>query len=316
MKKTLYSILFFTVLFLTGCTNYTEVEMIKSEVATLINDISFEESTERIINISLDIDLEIDGRIIMEYPEGMESQSSTLKVEGKLDLYADLRTYDRFRVYAEFDLEINVEEGFFTPISGMQSASVGSIYVDNENAYINVIETSDHSEMTIKGQDKSNISEASFNELKTILTNLDNIIPLKDSLSKLDYTTYQSNDKYKLITNDFEVTVNTFYENIFTKLFGLEMSSQEVTLENKDNYKSEMTLYIGNYLESLKSSNNLSHSIKAVYTEADFYKITFDINIKLINELTINFNARFPKSVDLDELKEYPRLGAGMPSPF
>lgn len=316
MKKTLYSILFITVLFLTGCTNYTEVEMTKSEVATLINDISFEESTERIINISLDIDLEIDGRIIMEYPEGMESQSSTLKVEGKLDLYADLRTYDRFRVYAEFDLEINVEESFFTPINGMQSASVGIIYVDNENAYINVIQTSDHSEMTIKGQDKSNISEASFNELKTILTNLDNIIPLKDSLSKLDYTTYQSNDKYKLITNDFEVTVNTFYENIFTKLFGLEMSSQEVTLENKDNYKSEMTLYIGNYLESLKSSNNLSHSIKAVYTEADFYKTTFDINIKLINELTINFNARFPKSIDLDELKEYPRLGAGMPSPF
>ena len=338
----------FAMLLLVSClpqkkSEQEQVELSAAEAAALLDAVNLSESGKNVFSLETEIDLQFLIKLpAPEEPGAEEPEDVGLKINGSVNVYADVQEFVGSYIYANVNLSYELVgdiDAFLAPYLEMlmplaeppfsladysRASVVADIYVIEGIAYVDatitiagvessfkrydVMFTAEDfaaSEGEVPGEEGMNITEADILEL----------------LEKADLTTYKIGDLYEFIISmrqeDFEALIQ---EMIADTLGEMLPPGTLVTVTHNGEFRNEISLKFSQKLERVKFTSKMDVliDVSAIGAQFGINEVVMKTNISV----DANFKARMPENLPgVEEFADYEQgidmsiFGPLMPQP-
>lgn len=338
----------FAMLLLVSClpqkkSEQEQVELSAAEAAALLDAVNLSESGKNVFSLETEIDLQFLITLpAPEEPGAEEPEDVGLKINGSVNVYADVQEFVGSYIYANVNLSYELVgdiDAFLAPYLEMlmplaeppfsladysRASVVADIYVIEGIAYVDATITIAGVELSFKrydvmftaedfaasegevpGEEGMNITEADILEL----------------LEKADLTTYKIGDLYEFIISmrqeDFEALIQ---EMIADMLGEMLPPGTLVTVTHNGEFRNEISLKFSQKLERVKFTSKMDVliDVSAIGAQFGINEVVMKTNISV----DANFKARMPENLPgVEEFADYEQgidmsiFGPLMPQP-
>lgn len=338
----------FAMLLLVSClpqkkSEQEQVELSAAEAAALLDAVNLSESGKNVFSLETEIDLQFLITLpAPEEPGAEEPEDVGLKINGSVNVYADVQEFVGSYIYANVNLSYELVgdiDAFLAPYLEMlmplaeppfsladysRASVVADIYVIEGIAYVDATITIAGVELSFKrydvmftaedfaasegevpGEEGMNITEADILEL----------------LEKADLTTYKIGDLYEFIISmrqeDFEALIQ---EMIADMLGEMLPPGTLVTVTHNGEFTNEISLKFSQKLERVKFTSKMDVliDVSAIGAQFGINEVVMKTNISV----DANFKARMPENLPgVEEFADYEQgidmaiFGPLMPQP-
>jgi hypothetical protein len=338
----------FAMLLLVSClpqkkSEQEQVELSAAEAAALLDAVNLSESGKNVFSLETEIDLQFLIKLpAPEEPGAEEPEDVGLKINGSVNVYADVQEFVGSYIYANVNLSYELVgdiDAFLAPYLEMlmplaeppfsladysRASVVADIYVIEGIAYVDATITIAGVELSFKrydvmftaedfaasegevpGEEGMNITEADILEL----------------LEKADLTTYKIGDLYEFIISmrqeDFEALIQ---EMIADTLGEMLPPGTLVTVTHNGEFRNEISLKFSQKLERVKFTSKMDVliDVSAIGAQFGINEVVMKTNISV----DANFKARMPENLPgVEEFADYEQgidmsiFGPLMPQP-
>lgn len=338
----------FAMLLLVSClpqkkSEQEQVELSAAEAAALLDAVNLSESGKNVFSLETEIDLQFLIKLpAPEEPGAEEPEDVGLKIDGSVNVYADVQEFVGSYIYANVNLSYELVgdiDAFLAPYLEMlmplaeppfsladysRASVVADIYVIEGIAYVDATITIAGVELSFKrydvmftaedfaasegevpGEEGMNITEADILEL----------------LEKADLTTYKIGDLYEFIISmrqeDFEALIQ---EMIADMLGEILPPGTLVTVTHNGEFRNEISLKFSQKLERVKFTSKMDVliDVSAIGAQFGINEVVIKTNISV----DANFKARMPENLPgVEEFADYEQgidmsiFGPLMPQP-
>lgn len=338
----------FAMLLLVSClpqkkSEQEQVELSAAEAAALLDAVNLSESGKNVFSLETEIDLQFLITLpAPEEPGAEEPEDVGLKINGSVNVYADVQEFVGSYIYANVNLSYELVgdiDAFLAPYLEMlmplaeppfsladysRASVVADIYVIEGIAYVDATITIAGVELSFKrydvmftaedfaasegevpGEEGMNITEADILEL----------------LEKADLTTYKIGDLYEFIISmrqeDFEALIQ---EMIADMLGEILPPGTLVTVTHNGEFRNEISLKFSQKLERVKFTSKMDVliDVSAIGAQFGINEVVMKTNISV----DANFKARMPENLPgVEEFADYEQgidmsiFGPLMPQP-
>ena len=338
----------FAMLLLVSClpqkkSEQEQVELSAAEAAALLDAVNLSESGKNVFSLETEIDLQFLIKLpAPEEPGAEEPEDVGLKINGSVNVYADVQEFVGSYIYANVNLSYELVgdiDAFLAPYLEMlmplaeppfsladysRASVVADIYVIEGIAYVDATITIAGVELSFKrydvmftaevfaasegevpGEEGMNITEADILEL----------------LEKADLTTYKIGDLYEFIISmrqeDFEALIQ---EMIADMLYYMLPPGTLVTVTHNGEFRNEISLKFSQKLERVKFTSKMDVliDVSAIGAQFGINEVVMKTNISV----DANFKARMPENLPgVEEFADYEQgidmsiFGPLMPQP-
>lgn len=338
----------FAMLLLVSClpqkkSEQEQVELSAAEAAALLDAVNLSESGKNVFSLETEIDLQFLITLpAPEEPGAEEPEDVGLKINGSVNVYADVQEFVGSYIYANVNLSYELVgdiDAFLAPYLEMlmplaeppfsladysRASVVADIYVIEGIAYVDATITIAGVELSFKrydvmftaedfaasegevpGEEGMNITEADILEL----------------LEKADLTTYKIGDLYDFIISmrqeDFEALIQ---EMIADMLGEILPPGTLVTVTHNGEFRNEISLKFSQKLERVKFTSKMDVliDVSAIGAQFGINEVVMKTNISV----DANFKARMPENLPgVEEFADYEQgidmsiFGPLMPQP-
>lgn len=338
----------FAMLLLVSClpqkkSEQEQVELSAAEAAALLDAVNLSESGKNVFSLETEIDLQFLITLpAPEEPGAEEPEDVGLKINGSVNVYADVQEFVGSYIYANVNLSYELVgdiDAFLAPYLEMlmplaeppfsladysRASVVADIYVIEGIAYVDATITIAGVELSFKrydvmftaedfaasegevpGEEGMNITEADILEL----------------LEKADLTTYKIGDLYEFIISmrqeDFEALIQ---EMIADTLGEMLPPGTLVTVTHNGEFRNEISLKFSQKLERVKFTSKMDVliDVSAIGAQFGINEVVMKTNISV----DANFKARMPENLPgVEEFADYEQgidmsiFGPLMPQP-
>lgn len=338
----------FAMLLLVSClpqkkSEQEQVELSAAEAAALLDAVNLSESGKNVFSLETEIDLQFLIKLpAPEEPGAEEPEDVGLKINGSVNVYADVQEFVGSYIYANVNLSYELVgdiDAFLAPYLEMlmplaeppfsladysRASVVADIYVIEGIAYVDATITIAGVELSFKrydvmftaedfaasegevpGEEGMNITEADILEL----------------LEKADLTTYKIGDLYEFIISmrqeDFEALIQ---EMIADMLGEMLPPGTLVTVTHNGEFTNEISLKFSQKLERVKFTSKMDVliDVSAIGAQFGINEVVIKTNISV----DANFKARMPENLPgVEEFADYEQgidmsiFGPLMPQP-
>lgn len=338
----------FAMLLLVSClpqkkSEQEQVELSAAEAAALLDAVNLSESGKNVFSLETEIDLQFLIKLpAPEEPGAEEPEDVGLKINGSVNVYADVQEFVGSYIYANVNLSYELVgdiDAFLAPYLEMlmplaeppfsladysRASVVADIYVIEGIAYVDATITIAGVELSFKrydvmftaedfaasegevpGEEGMNITEADILEL----------------LEKADLTTYKIGDLYEFIISmrqeDFEALIQ---EMIADTLGEILPPGTLVTVTHNGEFTNEISLKFSQKLERVKFTSKMDVliDVSAIGAQFGINEVVMKTNISV----DANFKARMPENLPgVEEFADYEQgidmsiFGPLMPQP-
>lgn len=338
----------FAMLLLVSClpqkkSEQEQVELSAAEAAALLDAVNLSESGKNVFSLETEIDLQFLITLpAPEEPGAEEPEDVGLKINGSVNVYADVQEFVGSYIYANVNLSYELVgdiDAFLAPYLEMlmplaeppfsladysRASVVADIYVIEGIAYVDATITIAGVELSFKrydvmftaedfaasegevpGEEGMNITEADILEL----------------LEKADLTTYKIGDLYEFIISmrqeDFEALIQ---EMIADMLGEMLPPGTLVTVTHNGEFTNEISLKFSQKLERVKFTSKMDVliDVSAIGAQFGINEVVIKTNISV----DANFKARMPENLPgVEEFADYEQgidmsiFGPLMPQP-
>lgn len=338
----------FAMLLLVSClpqkkSEQEQVELSAAEAAALLDAVNLSESGKNVFSLETEIDLQFLIKLpAPEEPGAEEPEDVGLKINGSVNVYADVQEFVGSYIYANVNLSYELVgdiDAFLAPYLEMlmplaeppfsladysRASVVADIYVIEGIAYVDATITIAGVELSFKrydvmftaedfaasegevpGEEGMNITEADILEL----------------LEKADLTTYKIGDLYDFIISmrqeDFEALIQ---EMIADMLGEMLPPGTLVTVTHNGEFTNEISLKFSQKLERVKFTSKMDVliDVSAIGAQFGINEVVMKTNISV----DANFKARMPENLPgVEEFADYEQgidmsiFGPLMPQP-
>lgn len=338
----------FAMLLLVSClpqkkSEQEQVELSAAEAAALLDAVNLSESGKNVFSLETEIDLQFLIKLpAPEEPGAEEPEDVGLKIDGSVNVYADVQEFVGSYIYANVNLSYELVgdiDAFLAPYLEMlmplaeppfsladysRASVVADIYVIEGIAYVDATITIAGVELSFKrydvmftaedfaasegevpGEEGMNITEADILEL----------------LEKADLTTYKIGDLYEFIISmrqeDFEALIQ---EMIADMLGEMLPPGTLVTVTHNGEFRNEISLKFSQKLERVKFTSKMDVliDVSAIGAQFGINEVVMKTNISV----DANFKARMPENLPgVEEFADYEQgidmsiFGPLMPQP-
>lgn len=338
----------FAMLLLVSClpqkkSEQEQVELSAAEAAALLDAVNLSESGKNVFSLETEIDLQFLIKLpAPEEPGAEEPEDVGLKINGSVNVYADVQEFVGSYIYANVNLSYELVgdiDAFLAPYLEMlmplaeppfsladysRASVVADIYVIEGIAYVDATITIAGVELSFKrydvmftaedfaasegevpGEEGMNITEADILEL----------------LEKADLTTYKIGDLYDFIISmrqeDFEALIQ---EMIADMLGEMLPPGTLVTVTHNGEFRNEISLKFSQKLERVKFTSKMDVliDVSAIGAQFGINEVVMKTNISV----DANFKARMPENLPgVEEFADYEQgidmsiFGPLMPQP-
>jgi hypothetical protein len=338
----------FAMLLLVSClpqkkSEQEQVELSAAEAAALLDAVNLSESGKNVFSLETEIDLQFLIKLpAPEEPGAEEPEDVGLKINGSVNVYADVQEFVGSYIYANVNLSYELVgdiDAFLAPYLEMlmplaeppfsladysRASVVADIYVIEGIAYVDATITIAGVELSFKrydvmftaedfaasegevpGEEGMNITEADILEL----------------LEKADLTTYKIGDLYEFIISmrqeDFEALIQ---EMIADMLGEMLPPGTLVTVTHNGEFRNEISLKFSQKLERVKFTSKMDVliDVSAIGAQFGINEVVMKTNISV----DANFKARMPENLPgVEEFADYEQgidmsiFGPLMPQP-
>ncbi len=338
----------FAMLLLVSClpqkkSEQEQVELSAAEAAALLDAVNLSESGKNVFSLETEIDLQFLIKLpAPEEPGAEEPEDVGLKINGSVNVYADVQEFVGSYIYANVNLSYELVgdiDAFLAPYLEMlmplaeppfsladysRASVVADIYVIEGIAYVDATITIAGVELSFKrydvmftaedfaasegevpGEEGMNITEADILEL----------------LEKADLTTYKIGDLYEFIISmrqeDFEALIQ---EMIADMLGEMLPPGTLVTVTHNGEFRNEISLKFSQKLERVKFTSKMDVliDVSAIGAQFGINEVVIKTNISV----DANFKARMPENLPgVEEFADYEQgidmsiFGPLMPQP-
>lgn len=338
----------FAMLLLVSClpqkkSEQEQVELSAAEAAALLDAVNLSESGKNVFSLETEIDLQFLIKLpAPEEPGAEEPEDVGLKINGSVNVYADVQEFVGSYIYANVNLSYELVgdiDAFLAPYLEMlmplaeppfsladysRASVVADIYVIEGIAYVDATITIAGVELSFKrydvmftaedfaasegevpGEEGMNITEADILEL----------------LEKADLTTYKIGDLYEFIISmrqeDFEALIQ---EMIADMLGEILPPGTLVTVTHNGEFRNEISLKFSQKLERVKFTSKMDVliDVSAIGAQFGINEVVIKTNISV----DANFKARMPENLPgVEEFADYEQgidmsiFGPLMPQP-
>lgn len=338
----------FAMLLLVSClpqkkSEQEQVELSAAEAAALLDAVNLSESGKNVFSLETEIDLQFLIKLpAPEEPGAEEPEDVGLKINGSVNVYADVQEFVGSYIYANVNLSYELVgdiDAFLAPYLEMlmplaeppfsladysRASVVADIYVIEGIAYVDATITIAGVELSFKrydvmftaedfaasegevpGEEGMNITEADILEL----------------LEKADLTTYKIGDLYEFIISmrqeDFEALIQ---EMIADMLGEILPPGTLVTVTHNGEFRNEISLKFSQKLERVKFTSKMDVliDVSAIGAQFGINEVVMKTNISV----DANFKARMPENLPgVEEFADYEQgidmsiFGPLMPQP-
>lgn len=338
----------FAMLLLVSClpqkkSEQEQVELSAAEAAALLDAVNLSESGKNVFSLETEIDLQFLITLpAPEEPGAEEPEDVGLKINGSVNVYADVQEFVGSYIYANVNLSYELVgdiDAFLAPYLEMlmplaeppfsladysRASVVADIYVIEGIAYVDATITIAGVELSFKrydvmftaedfaasegevpGEEGMNITEADILEL----------------LEKADLTTYKIGDLYDFIISmrqeDFEALIQ---EMIADMLGEMLPPGTLVTVTHNGEFRNEISLKFSQKLERVKFTSKMDVliDVSAIGAQFGINEVVIKTNISV----DANFKARMPENLPgVEEFADYEQgidmsiFGPLMPQP-
>lgn len=338
----------FAMLLLVSClpqkkSEQEQVELSAAEAAALLDAVNLSESGKNVFSLETEIDLQFLIKLpAPEEPGAEEPEDVGLKINGSVNVYADVQEFVGSYIYANVNLSYELVgdiDAFLAPYLEMlmplaeppfsladysRASVVADIYVIEGIAYVDATITIAGVELSFKrydvmftaedfaasegevpGEEGMNITEADILEL----------------LEKADLTTYKIGDLYEFIISmrqeDFEALIQ---EKIADMLGEMLPPGTLVTVTHNGEFRNEISLKFSQKLERVKFTSKMDVliDVSAIGAQFGINEVVMKTNISV----DANFKARMPENLPgVEEFADYEQgidmsiFGPLMPQP-
>jgi len=338
----------FAMLLLVSClpqkkSEQEQVELSAAEAAALLDAVNLSESGKNVFSLETEIDLQFLIKLpAPEEPGAEEPEDVGLKINGSVNVYADVQEFVGSYIYANVNLSYELVgdiDAFLAPYLEMlmplaeppfsladysRASVVADIYVIEGIAYVDATITIAGVELSFKrydvmftaedfaasegevpGEEGMNITEADILEL----------------LEKADLTTYKIGDLYEFIISmrqeDFEALIQ---EMIADTLGEMLPPGTLVTVTHNGEFTNEISLKFSQKLERVKFTSKMDVliDVSAIGAQFGINEVVMKTNISV----DANFKARMPENLPgVEEFADYEQgidmsiFGPLMPQP-
>lgn len=313
----------FAMLLLVSClpqkkSEQEQVELSAAEAAALLDAVNLSESGKNVFSLETEIDLQFLIKLpAPEEPGAEEPEDVGLKINGSVNVYADVQEFVGSYIYANVNLSYELVgdiDAFLAPYLEMlmplaeppfsladysRASVVADIYVIEGIAYVDATITIAGVELSFKrydvmftaedfaasegevpGEEGMNITEADILEL----------------LEKADLTTYKIGDLYEFIISmrqeDFEALIQ---EMIADMLGEMLPPGTLVTVTHNGEFTNEISLKFSQKLERVKFTSKMDVliDVSAIGAQFGINEVVMKTNISV----DANFKARMPENL-------------------
>lgn len=313
----------FAMLLLVSClpqkkSEQEQVELSAAEAAALLDAVNLSESGKNVFSLETEIDLQFLIKLpAPEEPGAEEPEDVGLKINGSVNVYADVQEFVGSYIYANVNLSYELVgdiDAFLAPYLEMlmplaeppfsladysRASVVADIYVIEGIAYVDATITIAGVELSFKrydvmftaedfaasegevpGEEGMNITEADILEL----------------LEKADLTTYKIGDLYEFIISmrqeDFEALIQ---EMIADMLGEMLPPGTLVTVTHNGEFRNEISLKFSQKLERVKFTSKMDVliDVSAIGAQFGINEVVMKTNISV----DANFKARMPENL-------------------
>ena len=290
MKKVfLLIMILFAGFLLASCNNKKEMEVTRQEAQQMLASVDGNKSLDHTASIKGKINLEV---FIKSKDEENHEMSQTMKMEGSIDAYADLSSYENHFVYAKLVLKMNQS----TTMPGIETQNnVMSmdvkIYLSKGNAYLEGTIEEGGKKVTSKIKTTGYFTQESYDDMIGMLKPGEHIEGSKNSLDLID----ENNDfkMYDLGNERYELEV-AITEELISNMLSFFGSQLEVTFNTK-NYLTLKVVFSDRF-ESLTLRSNLDMNLKA-----DLFGTALEGTLKGKISLDIKTNVSKPSGLPSQE---------------
>ena len=338
----------FAMLLLVSClpqkkSEQEQVELSAAEAAALLDAVNLSESGKNVFSLETEIDLQFLIKLpAPEEPGAEEPEDVGLKINGSVNVYADVQEFVGSYIYANVNLSYELVgdiDAFLAPYLEMlmplaeppfsladysRASVVADIYIIEGIAYVDATITIAGVELSFKrydvmftaedfaasegevpGEEGMNITEADILEL----------------LEKADLTTYKIGDLYEFIISmrqeDFEALIQ---EMIADMLGEMLPPGTLVTVTHNGEFRNEISLKFSQKLERVKFTSKMDVliDVSAIGAQFGINEVVMKTNISV----DANFKARMPENLPgVEEFADYEQgidmsiFGPLMPQP-
>lgn len=338
----------FAMLLLVSClpqkkSEQEQVELSAAEAAALLDAVNLSESGKNVFSLETEIDLQFLITLpAPEEPGAEEPEDVGLKINGSVNVYADVQEFVGSYIYANVNLSYELVgdiDAFLAPYLEMlmllaeppfsladysRASVVADIYVIEGIAYVDATITIAGVELSFKrydvmftaedfaasegevpGEEGMNITEADILEL----------------LEKADLTTYKIGDLYEFIISmrqeDFEALIQEMIADMLGEMLPL---GTLVTVTHNGEFRNEISLKFSQKLERVKFTSKMDVliDVSAIGAQFGINEVVMKTNISV----DANFKARMPENLPgVEEFADYEQgidmsiFGPLMPQP-
>ena len=320
-----------------------QVELSAAEAAALLDAVNLSESGKNVFSLETEIDLQFLIKLpAPEEPGAEEPEDVGLKINGSVNVYADVQEFVGSYIYANVNLSYELVgdiDAFLAPYLEMlmplaeppfsladysRASVVADIYVIEGIAYVDATITIAGVELSFKrydvmftaedfaasegevpGEEGMNITEADILEL----------------LEKADLTTYKIGDLYEFIISmrqeDFEALIQEMIADMLGEMLPL---GTLVTVTHNGEFRNEISLKFSQKLERVKFTSKMDVliDVSAIGAQFGINEVVMKTNISV----DANFKARMPENLPgVEEFADYEQgidmsiFGPLMPQP-
>lgn len=351
----------FAMLLLVSClpqkkSEQEQVELSAAEAAALLDAVNLSESGKNVFSLETEIDLQFLIKLpAPEEPGAEEPEDVGLKIDGSVNVYADVQEFVGSYIYANVNLSYELVgdiDAFLAPYLEMlmllaepmegqppaeppaeppfsladysRASVVADIYVIEGIAYVDATITIAGVELSFKRYDVMFTAEdfaASEGEVPgeegMNITEAD----ILELLEKADLTTYKIGDLYEFIISmrqeDFEALIQ---EMIADMLGEMLPPGTLVTVTHNGEFRNEISLKFSQKLERVKFTSKMDVliDVSAIGAQFGINEVVIKTNISV----DANFKARMPENLPgVEEFADYEQgidmsiFGPLMPQP-
>lgn len=351
----------FAMLLLVSClpqkkSEQEQVELSAAEAAALLDAVNLSESGKNVFSLETEIDLQFLIKLpAPEEPGAEEPEDVGLKIDGSVNVYADVQEFVGSYIYANVNLSYELVgdiDAFLAPYLEMlmllaepmegqppaeppaeppfsladysRASVVADIYVIEGIAYVDATITIAGVELSFKRYDVMFTAEdfaASEGEVPgeegMNITEAD----ILELLEKADLTTYKIGDLYEFIISmrqeDFEALIQ---EMIADMLGEILPPGTLVTVTHNGEFRNEISLKFSQKLERVKFTSKMDVliDVSAIGAQFGINEVVIKTNISV----DANFKARMPENLPgVEEFADYEQgidmsiFGPLMPQP-
>ncbi len=313
MKKFLIILtLFFGLIFLGACDELKreELDLTPEQVGDLFEGIEFDKVTDDIIQLNANIDVKM-NIVASDVPYYEEDVELVFEVKGKLDVYANLKTYEDLYVYVNVDLTFEVDPGPLADdddaeFDAMKGFVKGKAYLVDGNLYVKGSYKVGNEEVEMENKILDVVNEEQYLELKDNLANVGGFAMIPEMLP---FKVYQVGESHEIEFSFGDDRIDELIAALELALVEIsEEENVEASLNKKTSFKNTVSLRFSDRLEKfvITSKNNLVIDVVIEIEEAD-EDVTAVISFVTDVSITLNFKGKMPTNLPaIEDLNEYP----------